>query len=117
MPGQRVQIPKGRLLVRRPDLETDTPGSRVQIYTDLDADTRVIVGMEPYLRDNVPRLHVSVSHPNRLPDWEEIKAIKAAFFGDVEAMIVLPRKGQYVNVHQYCHHLWESPDAWCDPDD
>jgi hypothetical protein len=111
-----VQLPRnGKLLVRRPDLEgllplTD-PGHRV--YCSLDGDMRVIVGMEPFLRDRVPRLHVSFSHPDRTPDWETIRRVKDAFFGDdVEAAVILPKQQHYVNIHPHTHHLWELPDAW-----
>jgi hypothetical protein len=117
MPGAQVQLPKGRLLVRRPDLERYpvVPGCPTQMYTTVDDDFRVIVGMEPFMEDHVPRLHVSFSHPDRLPDWEMIKKVKEAFFGDeVEAVVVLPKKKHYVNRHPYTHHLWESPEEWND---
>ena len=118
LPDRQVQLPRGgRLLLRRPDLDQHiahlAPGQLV--YTDIQGDLRVIVAMEPYLPDKVPRLHVSFSHPDRLPDWETIKQIKDAFYGeDVEAVVVLPKKKHYVNRHPFTHHLWESPEAWSD---
>jgi hypothetical protein len=117
MPGREVQLPKGKLLVRRDDLDAIggalTPGA--VSYSTIDDDLRVICGLEPFYRDEVPRLHVSFSHPDRLPDWEMIKKVKQAFFGDdVEALIVLPKAKHYVNRHPYTHHLWESPEAWTD---
>lgn len=58
-------------------------------------------------------LHVSLSRNDRLPDWHEIRCIKEAFFGDdIDAMMVLPKKIDYVNQHQYCFHLWETPVTW-----
>lgn len=116
MPKDQVQLPRGgRLLLRRPELEGTgfLPDPHHRIYTTIDNDLRVIVGMEPFLRDRVPRLHVSFSHPDRTPDWETIKAVKDAFFGEeVEAAVILPKKRHYVNVHQHTHHLWELPDEW-----
>ena len=116
MPKDQVQLPRGgKLLLRRPDLEALT-GARApdhRVYATIDSDLRVIVGMEPFLRDRVPRLHVSFSHPDRTPDWEMIKAVKLAFFGpEVEAAVILPKQKHYVNVHPYTHHLWELPDEW-----
>jgi hypothetical protein len=117
LPGEKVQLPKGRLLFRRPDLEIVpvVPGFEARTYTTLDHDLRVIAGMEPYLADGVFRLHVSFSHLDRLPDWETIKQVKEAFFGDeVEAVVVLPKAKHYVNRHPFTHHLWESPEEWND---
>lgn len=58
-------------------------------------------------------LHVSVSFPDTDPDWALVKAVKAGFFGDgADAMIVLPRAADYVNVHKHCFHLWQMPEGW-----
>ena len=57
--------------------------------------------------------HVSVSHPERYPTWEEIKEVKERFFGpDQDTMMVLPRKELYVNLHRNCFHLWQMPFRW-----
>jgi hypothetical protein len=114
LPTRRdIQLPGGKLLIRRDDLAgyQVVPGFASVEYSTIDSDVRVIAGMEPFLRDGIARLHVSFSHPNRLPDWDTIKQIKQAFFGDnVEAVVVLPKKKHYINRHPYTHHLWESPD-------
>ena len=57
-------------------------------------------------------LHCSISHPTRYPTWDEIKAMKESFFGDVDAMMVLPRQELYVNLHPRTFHLWTMPEAW-----
>lgn len=57
--------------------------------------------------------HVSVSYRVRDPRWAELKLVREAFFDpDQDVMIVLPRRGQYVNVHQHCFHLWATPEVW-----
>lgn len=57
--------------------------------------------------------HVSVSYRVRDPRWTELKLVREAFFHpDQDVMIVLPRRGQYVNVHQHCFHLWQTPETW-----
>ena len=51
--------------------------------------------------------HVSVSHQNRVPTWEEMCMVKDIFFYDEEAVIQYhPSKSQYVNKHPYTLHLW-----------
>lgn len=51
--------------------------------------------------------HVSVSYPNRLPDWEEMCRVKDIFFEPEEVVVQYhPRKSEYKNLHPYCLHLW-----------
>lgn len=58
-------------------------------------------------------LHVSVSLPDRLPGWPLLKAIREAFYGDdIDVMMVLPRRADYVNVHEFCMQFWQTPEAW-----
>ncbi len=77
---------------------------------------RIIAGDEPYLNAAYGNLrHVSFSRSDRLPGWKEVKLVKDTFFGDdAEAMIVLPKKRDYTNVHQFTHHLWQMPEPWTD---
>jgi hypothetical protein len=57
--------------------------------------------------------HVSVSYPKRDPRWVELQTVRAAFFDDdVDVMVMLPRRGRYVNVHPHCFHLWQTPELW-----
>jgi len=52
--------------------------------------------------------HVSVSLPNRCPNWEEMCFIKSLFFGEDETVIQFhPKASEYVNVHPHCLHLWK----------
>lgn len=58
-------------------------------------------------------LHVSLIYPNRLPSWEDLRQVKDAFFGDdLDAMMVIPKAEDYINVHQYCFHIWQTPRTW-----
>lgn len=51
--------------------------------------------------------HVSVSHRNRIPTWEEMCKVKELFFEDDEvAMQLHPAKKDYINIHPNCLHLW-----------
>lgn len=52
--------------------------------------------------------HVSVSTPTRCLTWEEMCKIKELFFNDDGAVIQIhPAKKNYVNVHNFCLHLWK----------
>jgi hypothetical protein len=51
--------------------------------------------------------HVSISLPNRCPNWEEMCYIKSLFWDDEETVMQLhPPKSQWINNHPYCLHLW-----------
>lgn len=51
--------------------------------------------------------HVSVSLPHRCPTWEEMCAIKAAFWDDDDVVMQLhPPRAEWVNNHPHCLHLW-----------
>jgi hypothetical protein len=51
--------------------------------------------------------HVSVSCRNRTPTWEEMALIKSLFWEPEEAVVQFhPPASRYINVHQFCLHLW-----------
>jgi len=55
--------------------------------------------------------HVSVSLPNRCPNWKEMCFIKELFFEDEETVVQYhPKKSEYINNHPYCLHLWRKQD-------
>jgi hypothetical protein len=52
--------------------------------------------------------HLSISHPDRYPTWDEIKAARFRFLpNDVTMAMLLPPKEEYVNLHPNCFQLWE----------
>lgn len=52
-------------------------------------------------------LHVSIAHPKRNPTWEEIKRVRRLYWDDqAEVVMMLPPEDEYVNIHEYCYHLW-----------
>ena len=56
--------------------------------------------------------HVSVSYRNRCPSWDEMCKIKAVFFLPEECCIEYhPAEADYVNVYQYCLHIWRPQNA------
>jgi hypothetical protein len=56
--------------------------------------------------------HVSVSLPNRCPNWIEMEHVKRAFFEANEtAMQLHVPPSDHVNHHPYCLHLWRPNDG------
>jgi len=51
-------------------------------------------------------VHVSVSRAERCPTHSDMSLVKHAFLGDRYAYSVWPPSDGYVNIHQYCLHLW-----------
>lgn len=51
--------------------------------------------------------HVSVSLPNRCPNWPEMSFIRSIFFGDDETVMQLHVPvSEHLNLHPHCLHLW-----------
>lgn len=54
--------------------------------------------------------HMSISHRKRNPTWEEVRTARYALLPDgVTMAMLLPPVDEYVNVHEFCFHLWEMP--------
>lgn len=57
-------------------------------------------------------VHLSMSHPSRLPTWPELVEMRNLLLGDdVEAYQVLPPANRYVNLHNRVLHLWACLDS------
>ena len=55
-----------------------------------------------------PRWHLSISHPDRYPSWDEIHSARYELVPDAVTMAMLfPPKAEYVNMHGRCFHLHE----------
>lgn len=62
-------------------------------------------------------LHVSMSHPDRLPSYKTVRDVKRVFVGDDQtALQVFPPVSQHVNQHPFCLHLWCCLDGDVTPD-
>lgn len=54
--------------------------------------------------------HVSVSLSNRCANWREMCYVKNLFWNkDEECIQFHPAESEYVNLHQYCLHIWKPP--------
>ena len=64
---------------------------------------KVLVGEEPEVG-----WHLSISHPVRYPNWEEIRDARYEFCPDnITMAMFLPPKAEWVNIHNNCFHLYE----------
>lgn len=55
--------------------------------------------------------HVSVSLPNRCPNWQEMCFIKNLFWDDEDLVVQYhPPKSEYVSHHPFTLHLWRPVD-------
>jgi hypothetical protein len=80
----------------------------------------IIVGLEPAKAapagiwlppDELALWHLSISHPDRYPTWDEIADVRYELVPDAITMaMLLPPRGQYVNVHERTFHLWQIDD-------
>jgi hypothetical protein len=62
-------------------------------------------------------MHLSISHRDRLPTWDELKEIKHWILGpDTVAIQVVAPVDQHVNLHPNCLHLWHCLDGSPIPD-
>lgn len=54
--------------------------------------------------------HLSISRPEKLPTWEEVRDARYALVPDEATMaLLLPPQAEYVNVHSNCLQLYEIP--------
>ena len=52
--------------------------------------------------------HLSISTPTASPSYEEIKEARYKFLPDDAVMAqIFPSKKDFVNLHPYCHHLFQ----------
>ena len=54
--------------------------------------------------DNIT--HLSISHPDRIPSWGELKQAKYHFFPNLSMVMYFPPIKDYVNIHPNCLHLY-----------
>jgi hypothetical protein len=79
-------------------------------YIRNDGQLKVLMTEEPH--EGTKWLHVSVSHPERYPTWDEIHFVKDLFIGkDKDAVMILPEEKYYVNLHKNCFHLYHRLDG------
>lgn len=60
------------------------------------------------LSDSHVGWHLSISHPQRYPTWDEIAEARYKLVPDKVTMaMMLPPRDEYLNLHPNCFHLWQ----------
>lgn len=94
-------------------IEIDVPG----IIEEISSEAKMFVDENLHIKVTSAkeggRWHMSISHPERLPTWDEIKeAREIALPPNVFFCLPFPPKEFWINIHDYCLHLWEIQDQW-----
>lgn len=72
---------------------------------------KAIVSRDEYKPGANKVWHLSIAHPSRLPSWQEVHDARYTLIPDEAVMaMVLPPKAEYVNIHEFCFHLYELTD-------
>lgn len=80
---------------------TNMGAEGVEVYS-MDTGCIVIYSVEN------GREHVSVAHPKRYPNWNELTFVRYKIMKkDVRVAQILPPRDEYINAHENCFHLWE----------
>jgi hypothetical protein len=91
-----------------PILRISQPGTRAYRRYVGDGYLSVFVGREMAPGYSAPMWHLSISHPDRYPEWDEIVEARYRFIPDeVRVAQLLPPRAEWVNVHPTTMHLWE----------
>ncbi len=69
--------------------------------------TRSTVFLTTEFIDGELWLHMSFSHLDETPTWDELRDAKRIFMGaNTKAVSVVPPSGEHYNLHPYCLHLF-----------
>lgn len=59
-------------------------------------------------RDGNSWVHLSVSRKKSIPTWVDLINVKEIFLGkDTLAIQILPSRSEYINVHEFCLHIYQ----------
>ncbi len=85
-------------------MKLDIENAKITKITQLIIDSRI-------MKDGCEWVHLSISHPDSLPTYEELCAAKDWFIGkDKKAIQVFAPSTEHYNHHKYCLHLWHCLD-------
>ena len=115
VPDGDLVLTDGRRLVFREatTLRGPTPGALPchASWWTCDDGMKVCASLDPTPHGRL--LHVSLSYADHYPTWKDIKAVRYAFYpATVDVAMMLPADGYYVNVHEFCMQMWQTPVAW-----
>jgi hypothetical protein len=105
-----------------PDVVQALPGEQ-KAYVG-HSGVHVLVGLEParqvpeglWVPENARMLwHLSISHPDRYPTWDEVADARYEFCpASITMAMLLPPPERYLNLHEHVFHLWQIDDRRVD---
>lgn len=105
-PLSLLNVFRDRAWERRFGGEGDDHGGCFKVKSPIDGGDLSIIASTGMGWD-----HVSVSRPNRCPNWPEMEHVKRLFFRDSEtAMQLHVPPADHINCHPHCLHLWRPHD-------
>lgn len=76
-----------------------------------------VIASDAVEQDGRRWVHLSMSHPDHLPTWREVVAVRNAFLGpETRCIQIVPPASSHVNIHEFCLHLWHCHDGDALPD-
>lgn len=120
IPACDLTLPDGRLLIYRGRADPVHCGGGAYLtlsrWESAD-DLAVMASLDPLPHTTVkskPRfLHLSISRPDRYPDWDEqVQVVEAIAGVNLDMAMIKPRRSDYISPHPNCFHWWEMPTEW-----
>jgi hypothetical protein len=115
MPNQISTVDGGALrqLMGRKEWAAPQPFGPDGWYMDRrDGGARIIVTAGPIDDSGEDWIHASISRPDQLPSYEDLKQLhRAVWRGTGWAYQVFAPTSHHVNIHEYALHLWGRPDG------
>jgi hypothetical protein len=117
-PTGDVRLKSGRFLKRLadfPDPDLLAKAEALGVHEDpegyVENGLRLIVSVDRTHHGEL--LHASISYADHEPTWRDVRDVRDTLFpDDVDVMMVLPQAKDYVNVHPFAFHLWQTPTEW-----
>lgn len=120
IPGCDLELRNGHILSYKGRTEPQHAGGGAYItlrWWQSDDGLQMAASLDPLPHQSVTSkkrfLHVSISRPDRYPDWDEmVMAVEALAGLDVDMAMIKPKRADYVSPHPNCFHWWEMPVEW-----
>ncbi len=93
-------------------VDSELPGP-IFMWENPKRNLRVAASIEEHAEH--PWIHVSISHPKRIPNYLELQYLRHHWIGQRKSIMVFPTEEYYTNLHENCLHLYANLNADDDP--
>jgi hypothetical protein len=108
---------------KRPSFEARKALRLLEIPVPAETERRLLNAANGYVRayllgecsilvtKEYGRWHFSIAHPRRYPTWDEVAEARYRLLpAGLHAAMILPPKGEYINMHEFCFQVIEVRD-------